>query len=87
MRTYGTAQNLFEIFSCFICLWLCWVSIAVCGLFSSCGAWWLPLLCSQPLEHRLNSCGTGLVALHYVGSSQTRDQTHVFCIGSWILYQ
>ena len=42
---------------------------------------------SQALEHRLNSCGTGLVALHYVGYSQTRDQTHVFCIGSWILYQ
>ena len=29
----------------------------------------------------------GLVALWYVGSSQIRDQTHVFCVGKWILYR
>ena len=28
----------------------------------------------------------GLAAVQYVGSSQTRDQTHVFCIGRWVLY-
>ena len=28
----------------------------------------------------------GLVAPQYVGSSCTRDQTHVSCAGSWILY-
>ena len=46
------------------------------GLFSSCGERGL-----------LSSCGaSGLVALQHVGSSQIRDQTHVFCIGRWILY-
>ena len=29
--------------------------------------------------------GTGLVAQQYVGSSRTRDETHVLCIGRWIL--
>ena len=28
----------------------------------------------------------GLVALQQMRSSQTRDQTHIFCIGRWILY-
>ena len=39
--------------------------------FSSCSAW--AQLC------------TGSVALRHVGSSQTRDRTHVPCIGRWIL--
>ena len=39
--------------------------------FSTCG--------SRALQHRLNSCGTGLVALWHVGSSRTRDQTCVSC--------
>ena len=30
--------------------------------------------------------GRGLVAPRHAGSSQTRDQTRVFCIGRWILY-
>ena len=30
---------------------------------------------------------TGLGAPWYVGSSWIRDQTHVSCIGRWILYQ
>ena len=35
------------------------------------------------LEYKLNSSGNrGLVVLQYVGSSQTRDQTHISCIGS-----
>ena len=29
---------------------------------------------------------TGLIALQHVGSSQIRDQTHVSCIGRWVLY-
>ena len=51
--------------------------VVVCGGVS-CSSW--------TLEHRLDGCGTGLVALQHVGSSQTRDRTHVSCIGSWILY-
>ena len=41
--------------------------------FSSCG--------TQPQQ----LCHTGLVAPRDVGSSQTRDRTHVPCIGRWIL--
>ena len=41
--------------------------------FSSCG--------SQDLQHRLNSCDTWPM-----GSSKTRAQTHVSCIGRRILY-
>ena len=40
---------------------------------------------SWALEHRLNSCGTWLVALQHVGSSWIRDQTHVSCIGRQII--
>ena len=57
--------------------------------------WWLLLLQSMgPRVHGLSSCSTwaqqmwctGLVALWRVGSSQTRDQTCVSCIGRRILY-
>ena len=57
-----------------------------CSGFSCCGA--------QALEHAgFSSCGTwaqqlrrtGLVAPQHVGSSQTRDGTHVPCIGWRIL--
>ena len=51
--------------------------LSSCGGFSSCGA--------QALEHRLSSCGHGLVAPRHVGSSWTRDYTCVPCIGRWIL--
>jgi len=39
------------------------------------------------LEHRLSSCGPamGLVAQRHVGSSWTRDQTHVRCMCRQIL--
>ena len=40
---------------------------------------------SWALEHRLNSCGTWLVALQHVGSSWIRDQTHVSCFGRQII--
>ena len=41
---------------------------------------------SRALEHRLSKCGTWLVAPRHVGSSQTRNQTRVPCIGRQILY-
>jgi len=41
---------------------------------------------SQALEHRLRVAHMGLVVLQHVGSSQTRDQTHVSYIGRQILY-
>ena len=44
---------------------------------SSCSPW--------ALEHRLSMWCTGLVALGHVGSPQTRDGTHVSCIGRQIL--
>ena len=50
----------------------------VCAGFGSCGSW--------ALEHRLSSCGSGLVALWHVGSSQTRNRTPVSCTGRQILY-
>ena len=51
--------------------------VSACGL-SSCG--------SQALEHRLNSCGAVAQLPFSMVFSQTRHQTHVFCIGRWILY-
>ena len=56
-----------------------WNRQAVEGRVNSWGSW--------TLQHRLsNWWHTGLVALWHVGSSQIRDQTHVSCIGRWILY-
>ena len=54
--------------------------------------WWLLLLWTGSRAHRLSSCGsqylwhTGLAALRHLGSSWTRDRTHVSCIGRQILY-
>ena len=60
----------------FIYLFLFLAALGLCcclRAFSSCGAWaqqfWL----------------TGLVALQHVGSSQTRNLTHVPCVGRQIL--
>ena len=55
-----------------------WASAAVVSRLNSCH--------SQALEHRLNGCGTSLVAPRYEGSSQTRDHTCVSCFGKWILH-
>ena len=53
-------------------------SVVVARGLSSCG--------SRALEHRLSSCGAqALVAPRHVGSSRTRAQTHVPCIGRLIL--
>ena len=67
----------------------CGARTSHCGGFSCCGAQALGRAgfssCSlQALEHRFCS-RVCLVALWHVGSSQTRDQTHVPCIGRWIL--
>ena len=57
-------------------------------VFSSCGAWashwgWLQRMGSRAQNQWL--WHTGLGAPQHVGSSQTRDWTHVPCIGRWIL--
>ena len=53
--------------------------------FSSCGPWaqqmQLPASRAQAQQLRCS----GLIASQHVGSSQTRDQTCVCCIGRWIL--
>jgi len=80
--------------------WLHWVFAAAwaflllgwAGLLSSCGAWfslqsllflWSPGSRAPLLSSLWNM---GLVAFRHVGSSWTRDRTHVSCIGRWILY-
>ena len=41
---------------------------------------------SQALEHRCHSCVPSWVALQHVGSSQTKDQMLISCMGRQILY-
>ena len=45
----------------------------------------LTVLASLAAEHRLSSCGTGLVFPWHVSSSWTRDRTCVPCIGRQVL--
>ena len=67
----------------------CSAQASHCGDFSCCGARALGTWGSVVVARRLSSCGsqaqqlwrTGLVALQHVGSSRTRAQTHVPCIG------
>ena len=71
----------------------CSVQALHCCGFSCCRAWALGVQPSviaahglssrgsQDLEHRLSSRPIGLVALWHVGSSWTRDWTHVSCTG------
>ena len=55
--------------------------------FSSCTTPGQKLLHAGSRMHGLSSCGgMGLVAPQHVESSQTRDQTHVPCIGRQILF-
>ena len=71
-------------------------SSLLCGLFSSYGKRGLLSSCGARASHYggFSCCGaqaqelwhTCLVVLQYVGSSQTRDQTHISCIGRQILY-
>ena len=52
---------------------------AVASLVIEHGLW------AQGLQWVWLSCGSALAALRLVGSSWTRDRTHVPCIGRWIL--
>ena len=80
-------------------LWLCWVFIAM-GAFSSYSDWGLvscygswaspcgifPCCRAQALSSPAQTFeDTDFVAIPDVGSSGTRDQTPVPCIGRWIL--
>ena len=83
------------------CCWWAFSSCSEQGLRSSCGArashcggfscfraQALGPVGSVVAKHRLSSCGNrSLVAPWPVGSSQTRDQTRVSCIGRPILYR
>ena len=69
-----------DLFIYLIYFWPCWVFIAVCRLLAA--------VASLPVENRLQSTRSvvvGLVTLRHVGSSQTRDQTCVPCIGKQFL--
>ena len=66
---------------CFFSLQLWGMGSRACGLCSLCHVG------SLVEVHELSSCGMGLVARGMWDlSSPTRDQTHVPCIGRWILY-
>ena len=57
----GFVLNLFYYFILFIyCFWLCWVFVAVCGLFSGCGERGLLFIA----VHRLLIAVASLVAEH-----------------------
>ena len=69
----------------------CGVRTSHCGGFSCWEAWALGPIGlstrgSQALEHRLDSCGAWAQLLQHVGSSWTRDWTHVSCTGRGILH-
>ena len=75
----------------------CSVRASHCSGFSCCRAWALGVWASVVVARVFSSCGSGsrvqaqqlwcmgLVAPWHVGSSQTRAQTHVPCIGRRIL--
>ena len=58
---------------------LLWSTGFRCAGFTGCGTW-----AQQFVVPWLQSTGSVVVA--YVGTSRTRDQTHIFCIGRQILY-
>ena len=84
----------------FICFWLQWVFIAAPG-FSLVAVSRGAIPCCDAWDSHCSSfsCGTdhgpgaqaqqlwcmGLGGLEHVGSSWTKDQTHVLCIGRWVL--
>ena len=81
-----------SVISSFLLLLLNWVFIAAQGAFSSCSARAWRRSGFSSVEHGLQGAQaqqltyTGLVAPWHVGTSQTRDRTHVPCIGRRILY-
>ena len=82
-------------------LWLCWVPLLLHGAFSSCSEQELLSHCGAGASHCtwllfLQSTGcrmlgfqklwhAGLVDLQHVGSSRSRNRTHVPCTGRWTL--
>ena len=91
---------LYDVFIYIWIIFGCAVSSWVQGLFSSCSEQGLLSSCSAWASHyhgfswcraRALDTGsivgcTGLVAPRHVVSFWTKDQTHVSCIGRWILY-
>ena len=77
----------------FLFCFFCAVSALLNGLFPSCGEWGLLSSCHEGASHCSGSscCGvqaqslwhTSWIAPQHVGSSLTRDRTHVSCIGRW----
>ena len=75
----------------------CSARASCCGGFSCRGAGVLGSWASIAAAHKLSSCSSrpwaqyfwvmSLVALQHVESPRTRNQTHVPCIGRWILNQ
>ena len=59
----------------------CGAQASPCAGFSCCGAWAIGTQASVVVAHSLSSCGTRAQLLWHVGSSQTRVQTRVPCIG------
>ena len=94
-----TLLSFFNFYLSIYYFWLCWMYVAACRPslvavsrdYSSlqCTAFSLQWLLIA--EHRVQMCRHQqlwymcLVAPSHVGSSQTRNQTHVPCIGRWIL--
>ena len=72
----------------------CAETLAACGLCFSCSEQGLFFLAvhrflimmeSLFMEHRLNNCSTWAFLPQGIWASRTRDQTHVCCIGRWVL--
>ena len=90
---------LFYLFKNCFNFWMFWVFVAVHGfsLVAVSGGYslvvvsWLLIVVASLVEHRLYSARAlavvvhGLVALKHVECPLTRDQTHILCIGWWIL--
>ena len=84
----------FKIFSLFMYFWLHWgFSLVVASRASSLVVVreLLVVVASLGAEHELHGtrvqelCCTGLAAPYHVESSWTREQTHIPCIGRWLL--
>ena len=66
-------------------LLLLWSTGSRCMGFSSCDTWAQQLWLMGSRAQAQQLWHMGLVALRHVGSSWTRAQTHVPCLGRWIL--
>ena len=90
---HDAAKKCYNLGTCclFIYLWLGWVFIAVCRLSPVVTSRLLIAVASLIAEHGLEGTQASVVAAQrlsspvLVGSSQARNQTHMLCIGRWIL--